>query len=206
MSLFHSDKNLSFLDLITYPEITIEKNVFTFILGKSGCGKSSYLKLPNKTQIPTRGKISFNDVDIADLPVLSYRRDVLLVPQDVFLFDKSIEENYKFYYDARDQDIISKERMEEFLRLCCIDFPVDTDCTTLSGGEKQRVFLSIFISLAKNTILLDEPTAALDAHTSAILLSQIKSYCKLNQLTAVCVCHNDALTQQFADKVIRFGE
>lgn len=206
MYLFQSTAGLQFLDFVVYPEIKIEAHDFTFIAGKSGCGKSTYLKLLNRTILPPVGVIYYEEKEIQTLPVLSYRRNVLLVPQEVFLLDATIQENFHFYWDAREEDRCTDKETLEFLHLCCADFPLTTDCRTLSGGEKQRVFLAIFLSCKPQVLLLDEPTAALDEKTSVSLLTNIKAYCKQWQISVVCVCHNDDLIEKFSDATIRLGE
>ena len=102
-ALLASDGDLSFLDSIHYPVITIEKNTMTFISGKSGCGKSTYLRLLNRTLLPSKGRLYFEGEDVTTLPVLDYRRRVLLVPQEVFLLDATIWDNFKAFYAACDE-------------------------------------------------------------------------------------------------------
>lgn len=205
-STIQSSEGLQFLAFIHYPKIEINENYFTFIAGKSGCGKSTYLKLLNRTLIPTSGEIFYQGKDIRTYPVISYRKDVLLVPQEVFLFDGTIKDNFNIYFDAREKSSITDTEIKMFLRICCIDFNLDVDCKTLSGGEKQRVFLAIFLACAPKILLLDEPTASLDEKTSTELLTNIKSYCTKNNITVVCVCHNEDLIQKFSDYIIRLGE
>ncbi|WP_082754287.1 ABC transporter ATP-binding protein [Anaerotignum propionicum] len=205
MSLIQSSADLQFLDFIIYPQIQIKENSFSFIAGKSGCGKSTYLKILNRTIIPSAGTICYQGKDIQELPVLSYRKSVLLVPQEVFLFDGTIKDNFNNYFDARETERLTDEEMLKFLHICCTNFALTTDCKTLSGGEKQRVFLAIFLSCVPQVLLLDEPTAALDKKTSFELLSNIKEFCKQENITVVCICHNDELIQRFSDFTIRLG-
>ncbi len=194
---------LNFLDIICYPKIEIEENVFTFISGESGCGKSSLLKILNRLILPKEGEIFYKDCDIYKQDVISYRKKVMLVSQEVFLLDKSIEENFIFYYESREESVISKEKMSEFLNICQIDMSLDTPCTNLSGGEKQRVFLAICLSFCPEVLLLDEPTSALDEKTSINLLTSIKQFCFTSNITPIAVCHSDFLVNKFADRVIR---
>ncbi len=203
MDFIHSENQMQFRDLITYPEISIAERSFTFIAGASGCGKSTYLKLLNRTVLPSQGTIMYQGKNIAGLPVLQYRKEVLLAPQAVFLLDGSIEDNFRFYYEAREETPPSPHQMKQYLETCCVNFTPSDDCTTLSGGERQRVFLAIFLSLASKVLLLDEPTAALDEATSIALLSSIRDYCRSQQITAICVCHNDSLIEKFSDATIR---
>lgn len=206
MNLFHSTNHMHFLNLVTYPEINIEENIFSFITGKSGSGKSTYLRLLNKTLLPSNGDIFYKGIALQDLPVISYRKEVLLVPQEVFLLDSTIQDNFLFYYKAREQNPLVLSEIEYFLHLCCLDFSPNTNCATLSGGERQRVFLSIFLSCLPRVLLLDEPTAALDVNTSSRLISQIKEFCEKKQISVICVSHNDNLIADFSDATIPLGE
>lgn len=205
MSILNSTEGLKFSNILVYPKIDIEKNSFTFIRGKSGSGKSTYLKLLNRTLLPSRGDIFYSGKNIKDYPVLDYRKEVLLVPQEVFLIDGTILSNFKFYYDARDEEVISTDEIYKFLKLACLSKDIDSNVNSLSGGERQRVFLAIFLSLAPKVILLDEPTAALDIKTSNELMKSLKEYFKENNITSVCVSHNDEIVEKFSDYTIEFG-
>lgn len=194
--------NLQFLDILRYPDIEIERGSASFICGRSGTGKTTLLKLFNATRTPAGGTITINGRDIADMDTIDLRRRVLLAGQKVYLFDDTIKGNFQQFYAFRGEPCIGEEDMREFLRLCCIDFPLDTRCQPLSGGEKQRVFLAVHLSMKPQVLMMDEPTSALDTKTSRLLLSQVKAYCKKNGITLVAVSHDAALTAEFADRVI----
>lgn len=205
MTIIHSQAGMKFLDLITYPEITIQNQDFTFITGKSGCGKSTYLKILNRTVLPIGSTPEYLGHSIETYPVLAYRKEVMLVPQEVYLFDGNIRNNFHSYYEARGKEIPSDDQIKEALQLCCIDKGLEEDCSLLSGGERQRVFLAIFLSCQPKVLLLDEPTAALDEKTSIALLTQIKTFSKENDMTVICVCHNASLVEMFSDVTIKLG-
>lgn len=205
MDMIRTTSSLKFQDFLRYPDIRVEEGEFAFITGRSGVGKSTYLRLLNGS-IPADPRcIFYRGIPLEEYQILPYRRQVLLVPQAVYLIPGTILDNFHFYYDARRQQKIEAARAAEFLRRCCLDFPVDTSCDTLSGGERQRVFLAIFLSLATDVILLDEPTAALDEATARQVLANIKEDCKQRGLTALCVCHSPKLVEIFADRVIVLG-
>lgn len=206
MSILYSNNRLKYLKTINYPEIKIDQDQMTFLVGKSGSGKSTYLKLLNRTLLTKEGIIEFNGKNINDLDVLSYRKEVLLVPQELFLINGTIRDNFYFYYNARKEKHLNDEQIKAFLAICVANFSLDTDCRNLSGGERQRVFIAIFISLAKKVILLDEPTSALDEKTSFELLTNLKKYFHDHQITSLIVSHNDYLVKQFADRIIKIGE
>jgi len=206
MSAILSAKNLKFLDILRFPDIQIEAGSVSFICGPSGTGKSTLFKLLNATYTPSEGSITFDGQDIADMDTIQLRRQVLLAGQKVYLFDDTIRGNFIQFYSFRDQPCISEDAMREFLRLCCIEFPLNTRCQPLSGGEKQRVFLAIHLSMQPKVLMMDEPTAALDKKTAKLLLSQVKDYCKQHGMTLVAISHDITLVGEVADTVISLTE
>lgn len=90
MYLFESSFDLRFQNIIQYPKICIHKNSFVFLTGRSGCGKSTYLKILNRTILPTGGDVLYCGQNINSYPVLEYRKRVLLVPQEVFLMEGTV--------------------------------------------------------------------------------------------------------------------
>ncbi|MFB0918554.1 MAG: ABC transporter ATP-binding protein [Clostridiaceae bacterium] len=202
MFIFESDRGLRFKDIIEYPEIKIKENTYTFITGESGAGKSTYLRLLNKTLLPSAGTINYRGQDIKDLPPLEYRRKVVLIPQEVFLIEGTIKENFDFYYDSIERARLNEVEIQQILRVCIADFPLTSQCGLLSGGERQRVFLAIFMSLYPDVLLLDEPTAALDEANSLKLLTNINEFGRSHNISIIVICHNDELTNQFAEEII----
>lgn len=202
MAIIETTEGLRFQELITYPQIRMEENRFTFITGESGSGKSTYLKLLNKTLLPSAGEVRYRGQNIREGNTLELRRRVLLVPQEVFLFDGTIRDNFAAYYASREETPPGDDLIRSVLQVCCADFPLEAQCAVLSGGERQRVFQAIFLSLAPDVLLLDEPTAALDETTGRQLLGNIKGFCSQRKITGVVVSHNDELTRQFADQII----
>ena len=199
MSLF-SIKNVVFKNIIHYPDIEIPQNSATFICGESGCGKSTLLKLLNDVISPDSGQIMYNGKSVQDYEPAMLRREVLLCGQSPFLFDGSIEENFNQYYSYRELQPIGE--IQSFLKICSIDFPLDANCTSMSGGERQRVFTAICLSLRPKVLMLDEPTSALDDATANAVLTNVKQFCKENGITLIIVSHSQALVQAYADNVI----
>ena len=188
--------------MIRYPDIKIPTGKPPVIHGPSGCGKSTLLKLINGTISPDSGDIVFNGNNIDDIDTIKLRRDILLVSQSVFLFSGTIEENFKKYYEYRDQETPSKEHMEKFLQICRAEFPLETRCETMSGGERQRVYIAIFLSFMPEVLMLDEPTSALDNTSSDIIMSNIKNFSDDNDMTTIVVSHYLPLAQKYGDNII----
>jgi len=195
-------RNVVFRSIIQYPEISIPTEKATFIQGPSGCGKSTLLKLFNRTVSPDSGHLFYKEKNIETIDTILLRQEVLLVGQSVFLFKGSIEDNFREYYDYRDLQPISKEQIKQYLTLCCAEFPLDTPCDTMSGGERQRIYIAICVSLMPKVLMMDEPTSALDGKTAKLLLSNIKRFCAERGITLLVVSHDKELTREYADEII----
>jgi len=197
-----SVNDVVFRSIIKYPGIKITKGKTTFIHGPSGCGKSTLLKLINGTTSPDSGEIFYKGNNIENIDTIDLRREILLVAQSVFLFTGTIEENFKKYYEYRDRDLPTKETMEKFLKICSAEFPLETRCETMSGGERQRVYIAIFLSFMPDVLMLDEPTSALDNTSSDIMMSNIKNFSNDNEMTTIVVSHYLTLAEKYGDEII----
>lgn len=189
-----------------YDDFTIDKNEVVFVVGKSGSGKSTLLKLINNTLQMKSGRIFYKDENILNIKPVELRRNIIMTSQENFLFDMTIRENFHEFYKLRDLEELTDEEIAKFLKITNFDVDVNLDVEKLSGGEKQRVFLAIALSLDPEVLLLDEPTSALDNKTAFDMMKNIVDYCKHNDITLVVVSHARQLVDEFADKIINLGE
>lgn len=202
--LFRTE-NLVFQEKIAYPDLRLKKGGAIFISGPSGSGKSSLLRLLNGTMSPSGGKIYFNGEDIESIDTIALRRKVILGGQAVFLFRGSILENFEAYHKYHESNSPIEIEIEEFLRLCGAPFGVSDLCDTMSGGERQRVFLAILLSLLPEVILLDEPTSALDGALSIEVIDNILGFCEEKEITPMIVSHDMGLRDRFAKVIVEIG-
>lgn len=191
---------------IHYPDMITEENKITFLTGPSGCGKSTLFRILNGTLDPEEGSVLYLGQDVRELDPLTHRREVSLVSQSVFLFPGTIRENFRQFYQFRELPEPDTEKIHFFLSLCCLVADPDTDCTTFSGGEKQRVYLAVFLSLRPRVLLLDEPTSALDTTTSRLLLKNLAEYSKKEGISLLMISHDPGLADVYAESRILFGE
>ena len=203
MDILFSLKNVNFKDILRYPDLEIREGGVICISGKSGSGKSTLLRLLNGVFSPTQGEICYRGKNLLSYEPLTLRREILLVSQSAYLFDDSVENNFRKFCEYLDLPAPTHEQMHEFLRLCCADeFDLNADTTVFSGGERQRVFLGINLSLPSKVIMLDEPTSALDSATADTLMTNIKDYCREHGKTLILVSHDAGIVGKFADEVI----
>ena len=190
--------------------INIEKGEFVFIVGSSGSGKTTLFRLLLKELDPTEGNITVAGYDYGkikrkDIPKV--RRRIGVVFQNFRLLkDRTIYENVAFA-----QRVIQtparyiRRRVPAMLTLVGLADKYKSYPKELSGGEQQRV--AIARALAKNPKLLlcDEPTGALDYHTSKEILKLIEDVNQKYGNTVIMVTHKDAI-KNMADRVIRLRD
>ena len=198
-------KGVNYKDILHYPDMEIPAEATSFISGESGSGKSTLLKLLNGVLSPTKGKISYLGKSVEEYDPIHLRREVLLVSQSAYLFDKSIKENFQEFYAYRDIAPLDEERMKHYLEIAAADLPLDSMCQLLSGGERQRVFLAINLSFGSKVLMLDEPTSALDDKTAHLLIENTKAHCKAENTALIIVSHDQAIAETYADHLIRLA-
>ena len=164
--------------------------------------KSTLLKLLNGVVSTDAGEILYSGAPIEDYDPVALRREVLLCGQSAFLFDGSVWENFVEYRKYREMPAISREEANTYLKICVAEFPLDAVCTTMSGGERQRVFTAVCLSLKPKVFLLDEPTSALDDGTAYQMMANLVVYCREQNITLVVISHSKALMGSFAEHTI----
>ncbi|MBZ9607094.1 ATP-binding cassette domain-containing protein [Clostridium estertheticum] len=200
--LLFQASNLIYKSNLTYNDVKVQKGMINFIVGESGCGKSTFLKLLNQSITPISGELLYKGTPIGAYDPIALRREVSLVSQDVFLFDESIIDNFKTFFSLRQKTMPSLEYITYITDLCCVNVPLDQNTSTLSGGERQRVYISIFLSLCPEIILLDEPTSALDEKNSHEMMINIINFCKAKNIEIVIVSHNKTIVDEFCENKV----
>lgn len=190
---------ITFAGILNYPPVQIPEGSVTFLTGDSGSGKTTFLRLLNSTLTPVSGRVFYRGKDTGFEDPLEIRQKMLLTGQSVYLFDTTIRDNFRMYYEYRDLKPPSDEFIKEYLSLCIAPFPITSSCNTLSGGERQRVYLSIFLSFGADAFLLDEPTSALDRNLSDSVFSNIVSFAKKSNISLVVVSHDTELVCKYAE-------
>ena len=188
---------------IEYQNLDFKEGEITFITGSSGGGKSTLLKLFNGTVSPSSGDVYYRGENINGLDTISLRRKVSLVGQELYLFNGTILGNFEKFYAYREQPAPDEQTIQFFLTLCCLDFSLNSNCSTMSGGEKQRVYLAIFLSFKPEVLLLDEPTSALDSQNSRDLFDNVFRYCKASGISVIVVSHDLSLAEKFSEALIQ---
>ena len=173
--------------------LTVERGDLIIVRGASGSGKSSFLRLLNRIQDPSAGRILFEGRSIEAPSVASLRRRVAYIHQTPALIEDTIAANLllPFRFKAcREIPIPSKDDLRSLLaRFLSADLALDEPAGTLSVGQKQRLCLIRSLLLRPEVLLPDEPTSALDPESAAIVEREILRANVEDGVTVVMATH-----------------
>ncbi|MFH5797678.1 ATP-binding cassette domain-containing protein [Haladaptatus sp. CMAA 1911] len=180
--------------------ISVSEGDVLAVLGPSGSGKSSLLRLLNRLDEPTEGTVFLDGTDYRDLPPREVRRRIGIVPQSPALRDGTVFENVTIGPRLRGETV-GRETAEELLARMNLDGYADRDVSDLSGGEAQRVAIARTLITEPEVLLLDEPTSSLDSASEAKVETLLERLIHETDLTTVLVTHDDSQARRLADRV-----
>ena len=190
--------------------LVIPDGQFVFVVGSSGSGKSTMLKLLTKEIEPTSGKITVNGVNLSSVKprnIPYYRRGLGVVFQDFRLLEKmSVFDNVAFamrVIGAKQSDI--KKRVEYVLNLVELMDKSSRKAAELSGGEKQRVGLARALVNNPGILIADEPTGNIDPQMSLEIVNLLSNINKTGT-TVIMVTHDVSLVRAFPHRVVEISE
>lgn len=183
-------------------DLEIAEGEFLAIMGSSGCGKTTTLRMLAGLESPSTGTISLSGVPIDHLPAWS--RDTPLVWQNLALFPfLNVIENVEFALKMRGMGKAERRRRAEaWLERLHIGEFASRAISQLSGGQKQRVALARSLVIEPRILLLDEPLSALDAALKVRMQSVLKNLQRETGITFVYVTHSQSEAFAMADRVV----
>ena len=189
------------LDDITF---VAKPGTVTAIVGRSGSGKTSLIRLVPRFYEPSGGCIRLDGVPLDDYPLADLRRQVAMVGQKVMLFDDTVGANIAYGMDATDEQIRKAaeaanawefiERMPQQLQT-----PVGENGALLSGGQRQRLAIARAILRDAPVLILDEATAALDNESERLVQDALQRL--MPERTTLVIAHRLS-TIEHADQVL----
>lgn len=175
------------------------------IVGKIGSGKSTLLKQIINEYYDFEGEFLINDISIRDLDLNSYRSQIGYVPQEHFLFSKSVKDNILFYRDGDYKKAIEYAHLEKDIDSFVEG--VDTMCgemgITLSGGQKQRVSWARGLLLSPQILILDDVLSAVDNNTEKEIINHLNQ--NFSHSTVIISSHRLSVIEN-SDEIIVLDE
>ena len=191
---------------LDHANVHIKKGEFVFVVGASGAGKSTFIKLLDHEELPTEGSVIVNGIEVNKLKknrVPYLRRRMGIVFQDFRLLpNKTAEENVAFAMEVIEAPRrLIRRRVRDVLDLVGLVGKADALPKNLSGGEQQRVAIARAIVNRPLLLIADEPTGNLDPETSRDIMEVFK---KINHMgtTVLMVTHDKTLVDMMNKRVI----
>lgn len=170
------------------------------IVGASGSGKSSLLRLMNRLDEPTSGTVYLDGVDYKTISPRELRRRLGMVTQQAYLFPGTVASNLQFGPQQRGETL-SEECIQDLVQRVGLTGFAGRDVVNLSGGEQQRVSLARALANEPEMLLLDEPTSALDEDAKLGIEQVIRHLATAASATFVMVTHDREQARRICDRV-----
>ena len=191
--------------------LMIEDGEFVYIIGPTGSGKSTLIKLLDGEEIPDQGRVLVNDVDVGKLrhsKVPFYRRSIGVVFQDFRLLPHlTIFENISFALEVIGMDRQQiRQRVREVLELVSLSEKAKAFPNQLSGGQQQRATIGRAIANHPKVLIADEPTGNLDPEMSKEVIELLEKINDKEKTTVLMVTHDKNLVDAFKKRTISLEE
>ncbi|MDY0150710.1 MAG: ABC transporter ATP-binding protein [Candidatus Cloacimonas sp.] len=179
------------------------------IVGPTGCGKTTLIELLVRIYNPERNSIFIDDKELFTIPLEVLRRDMVLVPQDIFLFSDTIANNIRLGNpDTTDEAVYEAARVAQvYTEIMEFEHQFETMVgergITLSGGQKQRVAIARALLTNPQILILDDALSAVDTKTERFILERLIQV--REGKTTLIIAHRISSIQH-ADKIIVIGD
>lgn len=212
-------KNVSFsyptkkeTDVLHNISLTVNPGEVIALVGHSGCGKTTIVKLMSYLYGPHTGSVTLDGIPVADYTAEDFSKKVVCVPQEPVLFARSLHENIAYGRDLTREQVVEAAKLanaHEFIvkQPQGYDSVVGERGITLSGGQRQRVCIARALARKPNVLLLDEATASLDSKSEHLVHKAIDSIIlgDERQMSLVIVAHRLS-TVKNADRIFVIEE
>ena len=185
--------------------VQIDSEGITGIIGASGSGKSTFLRLLNRLVSPTSGSLFFNGKNFGDFLPRELRKQIGMVQQQAYLFGGTVRDNLEYgpriwNISYSDEDLIGL-----LAKVALGKNFLERDVSSLSGGEQQRVNVARMLANRPTILLLDEPTSALDIVSAELLEKTILQLSK-EGIKMIIVTHSLEQTKRLTDQLLFLSE
>jgi ATP-binding cassette, subfamily B, bacterial MsbA len=191
--------------VLSHVDLEVKKGEMVALVGFSGAGKSTMVKLLPRFYDPTAGRIMVDGVDIRDVTLSSLRDQISIVTQENILFNESVRKNITFgrddFQDARVEQAARAAHAEEFIVTMPggYDAPIHEAGKNLSGGQRQRIAIARAIIKDPAILILDEATSSLDSESEKIIQQAIDEF--VEGRTTLVIAHRLSTVLR-ADRIV----
>lgn len=187
--------------------LEIDEGEFVYIIGPTGCGKSTLIKILDGEEIPDTGEVWVANTNVGKLRhsrVPIYRRYIGVVFQDFRLLPTmTVFENIAFALEVLALDKVTiRKRVREVLQLVSLEDKAKAFPNELSGGQQQRATIGRAIANHPKVLIADEPTGNLDPEMSREIIGLLEKINEVEQTTIVMVTHDSSLVNTYKKRTV----
>ncbi|MGC9373115.1 MAG: ABC transporter ATP-binding protein [Thermovirgaceae bacterium] len=195
-------ERVAYKNILDIERLEIPQGKVTCITGESGSGKTTLLRLLNNLISAERGVVFYKGDNVDRIDPVALRRRVVMLPQNPVMFPGTVADNLGMSLELAGKapkpenaftNILERVRLRKGLREDAADF---------SGGEKQRLALARVLVLEPETLLLDEPSSALDEKTEEEVVTNVVDCARKEGRTLVMVLHSLEMARRFAKMLV----
>lgn len=204
--LEHVTKSFGRYKALDDVSVVVEEGEFLTVIGRSGCGKTTMLRMINGLQKPDSGKVYAAGEDVGEADLISLRRKIGYVIQNKGLFPHmTVEKNITYVPVISGQKDKKQNRKlaEELIGLVGLEREMlDRYPEELSGGQQQRVGIARALASRPKLLLMDEPFGALDEITKRAMQNELLALQKKLGMTVVFITHDIREAMKLGDRVL----
>jgi len=190
---------------------TIEDGEFVFLIGPTGAGKTTIMKLINREEFPTAGDVWFDDFRINhlnDVYLPFLRRNIGIIYQDLKLISsRTVYENLIFPLQIMGiKKTLMNKLTTQILAMLELENRKHHPVEWLSGGERQKLCLGRALIHQPRLVLADEPTGQLDQYSAYDMVETLYLYCQEEGASVIVATHNDRLLKRFPGRILQIEQ
>lgn len=199
-------QGVKFKDVLDINKLKFSADEITCIVGPSGGGKTTLLKLLNNLVSIDQGQVLYQGQSVEQWDPVELRQKVIMISQQPVTFTATVGEELQSGFKMTCAEVPAEEELVDMMQQMQLNKDLSTAVEVLSGGEKQRLALARSLLLNPEVLLLDEPSSALDQDTEEKVIQQLANYAHHNDITLIMVTHSLNIAQEFGDNIVEIRE
>lgn len=198
-------KGVRYRKILMIENLAIPAARITCVIGESGGGKTTFLKLLNHMISPDEGEIFYKQRNILEYDPILLRREVIMLAQNPAIFPGNVAENLNIGRRFMGKPPLMPCQLADYLMRVKLSTSLEDGVENLSGGEKQRLALARILMMEPAVLLLDEPSSALDEETEESIIKTVMDFAREKSRTLVMVTHSSRIAAENADYIIKIS-
>jgi putative ABC transport system ATP-binding protein len=195
-----------FKDVLDIESLQIDSCQVSAIVGPSGGGKTTLLRILNRMTSPDSGLVAFFGQPVEEIDPVQLRRKVVMLTQMPVIFAGTVGENLLIGCRLAEKEEPAADAVQAIMARVGLDKELSADAARLSGGEKQRLALARVMLMDPEVMLLDEPSASLDEETEVLIFDLVTEFCCERCKTLIMVTHSEKGFTGYYDALVRIRD